>query len=211
MVHAMVLTHLHVAMVLMVLGLPTGVVAQTVDWTNGVLPILKSRCIECHGSDTQESKLRLDSMSEALRGGNSGEPVIIPGDSHRSYLVERITSLDPKLRMPPDSDPLSEKEQALLKAWIDDPLLWTEAKVALSKTATTHWSFQPVVRPRILDPVDAKPIDVLIAAKLGEAGLTMSQQAEKRHLIRRLFLVMHGLPPSQKQVDHFFICSSFSC
>ena len=190
-------------MLLMVLGLQTGVTAQTVDWADGVLPILKSRCIECHGPDTHESKLRLDTMTDALRGGDSGEPVIIPGDSHRSYLVERITSRDPKLRMPPDSDPLSEKEQALLKAWIDDPLLWTEAKVALSKTATTHWSFQPVVRPSILNPVDAKPIDVLIAAKLGEAGLTMSQQAEKRHLIRRLFLVMHGLPPTQKQVDHF--------
>ncbi|MEI7462296.1 MAG: DUF1549 domain-containing protein, partial [Pirellula sp.] len=199
----MVFTHRHLAMLLMVLGLQTGVTAQTVDWADGVLPILKSRCIECHGPDTHESKLRLDTMTDALRGGDSGEPVIIPGDSHRSYLVERITSRDPKLRMPPDSDPLSEKEQALLKAWIDDPLLWTEAKVALSKTATTHWSFQPVVRPSILNPVDAKPIDVLIAAKLGEAGLTMSQQAEKRHLIRRLFLVMHGLPPTQKQVDHF--------
>lgn len=199
----MVFTHRHLAMLLMVLGLQTGVTAQTVDWTNGVLPILKSRCIECHGPDTHESKLRLDTMTEALRGGNSGEPVILPGDSHRSYLLERITSLDPKLRMPPDSDPLSEKEQALLKAWIDDPLLWTEAKVALSKTATTHWSFQPVVRPHVLNRVDAKPVDVLIAAKLGEAGLTMSQQAEKRHLIRRLFLVMHGLPPTQKQVDHF--------
>ena len=208
MVHAMVLTHRHLAMLLMVLGLQTCVTAQTVDWTNGVLPILQSRCIECHGPDTQESKLRLDTMTEALRGGNSGEPVIIPGDSHRSYLVERITSRDPILRMPPDSAPLSDKEQALLKAWIDAPLLWTEAKVALSKTAITHWSFQPVVRPRVLDPVDAKPIDakpidVLIAAKLREAGLTMSQQAEKRRLIRRLFLVMHGLPPTQKQVDHF--------
>ena len=204
----MVLIPRHLAMLLMVLGLQTCVTAQTVDWTNGVLPILQSRCIECHGPDTQESKLRLDTMTEALRGGNSGEPVIIPGDSHRSYLVERITSRDPILRMPPDSAPLSDKEQALLKAWIDDPLLWTEAKVALSKTAITHWSFQPVVRPRVLDPVDAKPvdakpIDVLIAAKLREAGLTMSQQAEKRRLIRRLFLVMHGLPPTQKQVDHF--------
>lgn len=199
-------------MLSMVLGLQTSVVAQTVDWTNEVLPILQSHCIACHGPDTHESKLRLDTMTGALRGGDSGEQVIVPGESHRSYLIERITSPDPKLRMPPDSDPLSEKERLLLKAWIDATLLWTEAKDALSKTATTHWSFQPVVRPRALDPTDTKPttrsidtksIDAFIAAKLREAGLTMSQQAEKRRLIRRLFLVMHGLPPTQQQIDHF--------
>ena len=195
-------------MLSMFLGLQSSVVAQMVDWTREVLPILQTHCIACHGPDTQESKLRLDTMTEALRGGDSGEPVIVPGDSYRSYLVERINSTDPKLRMPPDSDPLSEKEQSLLKAWIDAPLLWTEAKDALSKTATTHWSFQPVVRPRVLDPIDTKSIDTksidaFIAAKLRETGLTMSQQAEKRRLIRRLFLVMHGLPPTQQQIDHF--------
>ena len=86
-----------------------GVSCADVNFERDVLPILNEHCIGCHGPDSQESKLRLDSMVVALRGGNSGEPVIVPGNSQRSYLIERITSQDAKLRMPPEAASLQLK------------------------------------------------------------------------------------------------------
>ncbi|MDX1927025.1 MAG: c-type cytochrome domain-containing protein, partial [Pirellulaceae bacterium] len=67
-----------------------------VSFNTDVLPILKEHCIDCHGPDVQESKLRLDSIVGALRGGDSGEPVITPGDSVRSHLIERISQTNTK-------------------------------------------------------------------------------------------------------------------
>ncbi|MCC6508731.1 MAG: hypothetical protein IT423_06470, partial [Pirellulaceae bacterium] len=70
-------------------------VAQSIDFRTDVLPILSEHCLSCHGADQQESQLRLDSMLDALRGGDSGEQVIVPGQSHKRHLTERIVSPDP--------------------------------------------------------------------------------------------------------------------
>jgi hypothetical protein len=47
------------------------------------------------------------------------------------------------------------------------------------------------------------PIDTLVAAKLKSAGLAMSPEADARTLIRRLHLVLHGLPPTPEEVEAF--------
>lgn len=43
--------------------------------------LLERHCFDCHGPDEQEGGLRLDVKSDALRGGNSGEPAVVPGSS----------------------------------------------------------------------------------------------------------------------------------
>ena len=169
-----------------------------------VLPILKEHCIQCHGPDSQESKLRLDSMVAALRGGNSGEPVIVPGNSLRSHLIERISNEDAKLRMPPDAAPLPVESVELLRVWIDTETMWKAPRAVLSDKTVDHWSFQPVKRPHVPETAVANPIDAFIRNQLGDAGLSMSKTAEKPRLIRRLYLVMHGLAPTQQQVESFF-------
>ena len=178
------------------------------DFEADVLPILREHCIECHGPDLQESKLRLDTMLFALRGGNSGEPIVAPGDSRRSHLIERLTSHDPKLRMPPEGDPLAEQALSQLRAWIDNESEWKDAKDQLEKKTTDHWSFQPLKRPSlpatfVPGKADSNVIDAFVGSKLLDVGLSMSETAEKRRLIRRLYLVMHGLPPTKEQVDEF--------
>ena len=169
-----------------------------------VRSILREHCLDCHGADTAESNLRLDSNLEALRGGDSGETVIAPGDSAGSYLIERVTAADPSRRMPPDSDPLPDDAIQLLKNWIDDADAWREAEATLSEQTVDHWSFQPVTRPEVPHTAAAgPPIDAFLNRKLDENGLTMSQPANRRRLIRRLFLVLHGLPPTPEEVERF--------
>ena len=74
---------------------------------------------------------------------------------------------------------------------------------ALGQAADTgdHWAFRPVKRPEAPGP--GLPIDAFIQAKLHANGLTHSAPAARRTLIRRLHLVMHGLPPTPEAVAAF--------
>jgi Protein of unknown function (DUF1553)/Protein of unknown function (DUF1549)/Planctomycete cytochrome C/F5/8 type C domain len=177
-----------------------------VNFESDVLPILKEHCIDCHGSQVQESKLRLDTLLNALRGGDSGEPVISPGNSARSHLIERITNTNAQLRMPPDADPLPQVAIDVLRAWIDNESLWSDARQELSNKKSDHWSFQPLKRPTVPQVSGVSlhnPIDGFIQSRLSEVTLALSPLADKRRLIRRLYLVMHGLPPTTKEVEQF--------
>ena len=191
--------------------------AAGVDFAGDVLPILRDHCIDCHGPDAQESKLRLDSMVHALIGGDSGERAVVPGNSDQSFLMELVTSDDDTRRMPLDSDPLTQPQLDLLRAWIDDEQAWETPAGELARQTTDHWSLQPVVRPSIpvplresgqtrtsaSDPNTTNAIDAFIERRLAADGLRMSGAADRRRLIRRLYLVMHGLPPTPQQVQAF--------
>jgi len=176
-----------------------------IDFQRDVLPILTQHCIDCHGPDAAEADLRLDNLLLALKGGDSGESTVVPGESTRSYLITRIQHENASKRMPPDSPALGERDISILKAWIDDAALWKDAEAELAKRRPEHWSFAPVARPDVpLIKVDSNnPIDAFVLERLQKVDLSHSPPAEKQKLIRRLFLVLHGLPPSPDQVDQF--------
>ncbi len=174
-----------------------------VDFKRDVLPILQTHCIDCHGPETAEAKLRLDSVDYAFRGSDSGELTIVPGSSDKSYLIARVTDANEHHRMPPDAEPLSSDVIDMLKAWINDASGWQSAIAARESHKIEHWSFMPVTRPNVPDANTAQPIDAFVDAKLNDAKLVRSDSATRRELIRRLFLVMHGLPPTPTQVENF--------
>ena len=69
-----------------------------------------------------------------------------------------------------------------------------------------HWAFEPCQRPRVPtvpELASANPIDAFVAAKLAENGLRLAPEADRATLIRRLYLVMLGLPPTPEQVAQF--------
>jgi hypothetical protein len=185
------------------IGSPGGILpAGEVDFARDVRPLLERRCYECHGAETQESQLRLDVRDSVLRGGESGEPALSPYDADASHLVKLVTSTDVEHRMPPDGERLTEKEVALLRNWIDQGAPWPDALAGhwpAEKVTTTHWSFQPladVTPPQLDDPFIANPIDAFILAKLREKNLEPSPPADARTLVRRVYLDVHGLPPT---------------
>ena len=69
-----------------------------------------------------------------------------------------------------------------------------------------HWAFRPVKRPVIIGALN--PIDGLIAKKLHANGLVHSKVADRITLVRRLYLIMHGLPPTPEQVQEFIADSA---
>jgi len=193
------------AVILLFVGVPA---ARAVDFEKDVRPIFQRHCLKCHGPKKQESKLRLDQRASMIRGGESGEPAILPGTGAKSFLIDVVTGKDPDLKMPPKGKPLSAREIATLRAWIDAgakmPADLSGNGPAITKT--DHWSFRPV---KSVKPPASKtawvvnPIDAFIAQKLVEQKLRPSKRADRRTRIRRLYLVMHGLPPTRKQIQRF--------
>ena len=174
-------------------------VAGGVDFEKDVRPILEDRCFDCHGEDKQKGKLRLDSALGILRGGESGEPLFVKGASAESHLVKKVTAENAKEVMPPKGDRLTAEQIATLRAWIDAgaKMPGADAAAASLKLKTNHWSFQPVKRPA------GAGIDEFVLAKLRGKNLSLSPPAEKATLIRRLYLTMHGMPPTPREVEDF--------
>jgi len=181
---------------------------KKIDFAAQIQPLLAKRCQRCHGPDLQESDLRLDVGSSALKGG-AGGPVIVPGRSDKSPLVHRISGAAADERMPPEGEgePLSKAEVALIRAWIDQGADWPDAPAANEARRSSHWSFQPVVRgpaPAVRNAGWVRnPIDAFVLEPLEEQGIEPSPEAGRGTLIRRLSLDLLGLPPAPEEVEAF--------
>ena len=177
--------------------------ADEISLERDIRPIFASRCVACHGANKQKGELRLDTKSLALRGGESG-PVIVPGKSGESLLWRRVSSTNDDERMPPNGKPLTTEQLAALKAWIDAGAVWPESdadRAASNDKRREHWAWQPI--KRVTPPSNGHPIDAFLKTKLNANGLTMSPEADRRTLIRRLTFDLLGLPPTPDEVEAF--------
>lgn len=173
-----------------------------IDFGREVYPILERNCFDCHGSSRQEGDLRLDQRQAAF-GGGSGGPPLVPGKPDESELLRRIglPAGDEEI-MPARGEPLSATEVATIRAWIAQGAKWP-ANFERPK----HWAYVAPVRTE--SPAVKKrawvrnPIDAFVLARLEQAGLEPSGEAERAILARRLSLDLLGLPPSPDEVDRF--------
>ncbi|MCA9061148.1 MAG: DUF1549 domain-containing protein, partial [Planctomycetaceae bacterium] len=176
----------------------TDSLAGELDYSRDIRPILSENCLRCHGPDdkTRQGGLRLDTFAGATAMADTGV-AIVPQQPDASGLVQRITSADVDLRMPPadSGKTLTPDQIALLQQWIAEGAEYTE-----------HWAFREVVRPDV-PQLDAdfvrNPIDQFVLAQLQEHGLQPSAPAENTTLIRRVSLDLTGLPPALDQLDAF--------
>lgn len=183
---------------------------RKIDFARDIEPIFAENCFKCHGPDKQESGLRLDKKSAALKGGENG-PDIIAGKSVESPLLLALTGAREDLkRMPKKDDPLPFEKIALIRAWIDQGAEWPDAEVADTKDSaepSQHWAFKAPVRPSIPTVKNSEwvrtPIDAFIAARLEKENLTPSPAASRVTLLRRLSLDLVGLPPTLAEIDSF--------
>ena len=176
-----------------------------VDFVREVRPLLVKRCLACHDAEHSKGGLRLDSRQAALKGGKSKQPGITPGTPARSELLKRVLTHAPDEVMPPKGGALTSAQTELLTRWIAEGASWPA-------DAAKHWAFVPPVRPALPavknNAWPRNPIDQFILAKLEERGWQPTPAAEKRVLLRRVFLDLTGLPPTLAEQDKFLADNS---
>ena len=179
-----------------------------------IRPVLEAKCYVCHSASSKrlQGGLLLDTREGILKGGNSGEPAIKPGDPDGSLLIRAINFLDSKLQMPPTGQ-LQADQVKDFEAWVEmgapDPRAQTGSTQVFSQPynfdeARKFWSFQPVTNPQVAPDTNGPAvIDHLILAKLESKGLKLVGGVDKRTLIRRATFDLTGLPPTPEEVDSF--------
>jgi hypothetical protein len=180
--------------------------AEPVDFQRAVGPILQRRCLSCHNDRDRRGELSLQSAKSVGLGGESGT-VIEAGDADSSYLLDLLIPTDGSAEMPKGEAPLTAEEIATIRRWIAEGAVWPEDVVLKPPVL---WSLRPLVRPEVPANVAAtdafpirNPVDAFLTARHHEAGLEPASQADRRTLIRRLYLDLTGLPPSPEAVEEF--------
>jgi len=176
-----------------------------------VRPVLVSKCQSCHGAKRQQGGLRLDSRAALLKGSDNGA-VLVPGQPDKSSLIRAIR-YDSEVQMPPKNK-LPAESIAHLITWVQMGAPWPDAEnkadertLSIAEVRRTHWSFQPVKKPALPTVKNAAwvktPVDAFVLARLEARGMAPSPAADRRTLIRRVTLDLHGLPPTPEEVAAF--------
>ncbi|MCW0216914.1 MAG: PSD1 and planctomycete cytochrome C domain-containing protein [Prosthecobacter sp.] len=181
---------------------------------NKIRPILAESCYSCHAEKKQKGGLRVDNLTYLNHGGDSG-PALVAHKPDDSLLIKAVSYADSDLEMPPDGK-LPEDQIAALKQWIAMGAPWPEAEVAAVKPARKPgeftqedrewWAFQPVKEPQVPQVKQAESgnaIDAFVLAKLKENKLKPAPEASPLELVRRVYLDLHGLPPTPEQVTEY--------
>ena len=162
-----------------------------VDYNEDVRPILSENCFYCHGPDgnKRKAKLRLDVREAALE-----KKAFVPGDAEASELIKRLVSTDSdEVMPPPDSHrTLTAAQKEILKRWIAEGAEYKQ-----------HWAYVTPVRSALPANGEKHPVDAFVAEKLAQAGLTLSPEAPKATLLRRVSLDLTGLPPTPEETAAF--------
>ncbi|MFL5341350.1 MAG: PSD1 and planctomycete cytochrome C domain-containing protein [Gemmataceae bacterium] len=172
---------------------------KPVSYLKEVRPILAQHCFQCHGPDgaARKGKLRLD-LKDAAFAARDGKHIIAPGHLGGSLLWERITARDAADRMPPPdaAKPLTNKQIATLKAWIEQGAKWED-----------HWSLLAPVKPPLPKLGHREwvrdPLDAFVLARLEREGLRPEPEAGREAWLRRVSFDLTGLPPTPAEIDEF--------
>jgi hypothetical protein len=148
------------------------------DFNREVRPILSQNCFKCHGPDEKQraAGLRLDTPT-------GGKSVFARGE-----FVRRILATD-AAQMPPShtNKILTTTQKETLKRW-----------VASGANYAPHWAFVP---PKPSAPNAS--IDGFVQAHMAREHLSLSPEADRYTLVRRLSLDLIGLPPTPEETDAF--------
>jgi hypothetical protein len=195
--------------------------AEQRDWFESkIRPVLVEHCYECHNShEKSESGLAVDARDAMRRGGDGGAGVV-PGDPQASRLLLAMRHELEGIEMPEGRPILPARVLADFETWIrqgaydprDTPPTREEIAAATSwETVRAKrmkwWSFQPITQPVVPDAPGDKSsshsIDRFIRARLAQEKIEASPPADRRALLRRVCLVLTGLPPSEKLTREF--------
>jgi hypothetical protein len=97
------------------------------NFLDDIEPMLQSSCIGCHNTADKAGMYDMESRENLIKGGISGPPVVVPGNSAASLLIHHVSGQVEDVEMPPktyrhDYPVLTDEEIGKLRAWIDQGL-----------------------------------------------------------------------------------------
>ncbi len=188
-----------------------------------VYAIFKQHCFECHGNGPEAG---LDLRTEAtLQKGSRRGKVVIAHKPEESRLYKAVMH-EGDVDMPEGKDKLPASDLDVIKRWIEGgaslagvpeankndadeeaKLLARREERPITPEEREYWAFKVPVRPEVPKTSYAgwstNPIDGFLLAKMAPKGVKPAPAAEKRTLIRRLYLDVLGLPPSYEEIEAF--------
>ena len=210
-------------------------VAADVLFARKIQPLFKVKCLTCHGDDPKKLKGELDMRTRAglLAGGESEEPVLVPGKALASPLFLAVTREyeDDWSAMPPKAnDKLSAEQVGYVKQWIAAGAPWPDAKrITASLKDADPWGETDGVLVKTSGGLDDgwtnrkydpeklwayQPVKKLAVQTDGHPidafinarlpeGLAVAKRAGAVALIRRVTYNLTGLPPTPKETFEF--------
>ena len=162
-----------------------------IDFNRDIRPIFNRSCTGCHGGVKKAGGLSLITKEEAYGKTEHGIG-IVPGKAEESMVYKLITHKDPSKRMPFEKTPLTAEEITLIRDWINDGAQWDE-----------HWAYMPI--KNFTPPANSAKTDIdkFLKRKLDEKKLVINTEADKNTLIRRTFLDLIGMPPTEEEFLRF--------
>ncbi|MCA9195758.1 MAG: DUF1549 domain-containing protein, partial [Planctomycetales bacterium] len=127
---------------------PTNYDTSEILFARRIAPLLREKCVGCHGQDPEkiEGGIDLRSIESSMRGGDSREPGIVPGRADESsiYLAvlrgeETYSAMPPK-----ESEALNAKQLDWLRRWIETGAKWpSESRIeAIESELAEEWSLE---------------------------------------------------------------------
>ena len=197
----------------------TPAAAQEDERAREAFDVIKKHCLECHG-EARKGGLDLRTHAGLIKGSATGR-VVIPHEPQKSKLFLLVSHADPDEFMPPKRPKIPDDDIETLRQWIEDGASLEAVEDAVleeNRTADArakleerpirpdereYWAFQKPRRPAVPAVNRTNPIDAFLQAAMTRKGLTPSPRADRRTLIRRLYLDVLGLPPTPEQVEAF--------
>lgn len=172
-----------------------------VSYEKQIQPLLVAKCYACHGNGTRLGDFQIDSREGILTGGKT-HPVVLPGNSAKSYLIRLVNGEIPGKVMPARGPRLSKAEVGLLRAWIDQGLSFGDAKSA------SAWKPQLALRAPAV-PAAApgsgltNPIDLLLQPYYRTNKVPAAPVVDDRTYARRVYLDLIGMLPTPAELREF--------
>ncbi|QDT02919.1 Planctomycete cytochrome C [Rubripirellula lacrimiformis] len=176
---------------------------EPIDFNRDVRPILIQYCTSCHGGVKQAGDVSFVYADRVLPPDGW---IVEPGEPDESILIQRITTDDADMRMPPADEhpePLPAEDVETLRRWISEGAKWGDL-----------WSMAPLKLDAPAVPGDSpsavaesswakKKLDLFVETKRTQQGLSPSPPAPPNQWLRRVSLDLTGLPPTPAQIGAF--------
>ena len=130
-----------------------------VTYDDHVLPMLREKCLTCHGQDKKSGGLSMHLYTKLMEGGSSGV-IVKAGDPDASPLFN-VVAHKAEPFMPPRS-PMLAKEADLLRRWIEGGALENSGSKAVATKPRVDIGLASVVRgkPQGPPPMPEKPLSL---------------------------------------------------